>query len=55
MSDSDAIGYVLREDDKLKVSFKADESIEAGSRCLHLRGKCIDFDWSKIYKKEKSK
>jgi len=52
MSDCDAIGYVLREDDKLMVSFKADESIEAGSRCEHLRGQCIDFDWSSIYKKE---
>lgn len=53
MSDCDAIGYVLREDDKLMVSFKADESIEAGSRCEHLRGQCINFDWSNIYKKEK--
>jgi hypothetical protein len=52
MSDCDAIGYVLREDDKLMVSFKADESIEAGSRCEHLRGQCIDFDWSNIYKTE---
>ncbi len=52
MSDCDAIGYVLREDDKLMVSFKADESIEAGSRCEHLRGQCMDFDWSNIYKKE---
>ena len=52
MSDCDAIGYVLREDDKLMVSFKADESIEAGSRCEHLRGQCINFDWSNIYKKE---
>ena len=52
MSDCDAIGYVLREDEKLMVSFKADESIEAGSRCEHLRGQCIEFDWSNIYKQE---
>ena len=55
MSDCDAIGYVLREDDKLMVSFKADESVEAGSRCEHLRGKCIPFEWDKIYKKEGKK
>ncbi len=55
MSDCDAIGYVLREDDKLMVSFKADESVEAGSRCEHLRGKCIPFEWDKIYKKESKK
>tara|TARA_Y100000593_G_scaffold51899_1_gene97500 strand:- start:1663 stop:2244 length:582 start_codon:yes stop_codon:yes gene_type:complete len=55
MSDCDAIGYVLREDDKLMISFKADESVEAGSRCEHLRGKCIPFEWDKIYKKEGKK
>ena len=55
MSDCDAIGYVLREDDKLMVSFKADESVEAGSRCEHLRGKCITFKWDKIYIKEDKK
>ena len=55
MSDCDAIGYVLREDDKLMVSFKADESVEAGSRCEHLRGKCIAFKWDKIYIKEDKK
>lgn len=52
MSDCDAIGYVLREDDKLMISFKADESIEAGSRCEHLRGQYIEFDWNNIYKEE---
>ena len=55
MSDCDAIGYVLREDDKLMVSFRADESVEAGSRCEHLRGKCITFKWDKIYIKEDKK
>ena len=53
MSDCDAIGYVHREEDKLMISFKANEAIEAGSRCEHLKGKIVDFDWSKIYKKEK--
>ncbi len=53
MSDCDAIGYVHREEDKLMISFKANEAIEAGSRCEHLKGKIVDFDWSEIYKKEK--
>lgn len=52
MSDCDAIGYVHRdEEDKLMVSFKASEAVEAGSRCTHLKGEVIDFDWAKIYKK----
>ena len=53
MSDCDAIGYVHREEDKLTISFKANEAVEAGSRCEHLKGQIIDFDWSEIYKKEK--
>lgn len=53
MSDCDAIGYVHREEDKLMISFKANEAVEAGSRCEHLKGQIIDFDWSEIYKKEK--
>ena len=52
MSDCDAIGYVHRnEEEKLMVSFKASEAVEAGSRCTHLKGEVIDFDWAKIYKK----
>ena len=54
MSRSDAIGYVFREDDKLKVSFQANEAIEAGSRCEHLKGKIIDFEWNHIYKESKN-
>ena len=54
MSDCDAIGYVFRdEDEKLQVSFKASEAVEAGSRCPHLKGQVINFDWNLIYKKEK--
>lgn len=49
-SDSDAIGYVYRdEDSKLMITFKPSEEVEAGSRPEHLRGKTIEFDWSKIY------
>jgi len=54
MSDCDAIGYVHREEDKLMVSFKANEAVEAGSRCEHLKGEIIEFEWDKIYKKEKN-
>ncbi len=50
MSDCDAIGYVHREEEKLLVSFKANESVEAGSRCEHLKGKIVDFEWKNIYK-----
>ena len=55
MADSDAIGYVHRDDetDKLMVSFKANESLEAGSRSPHLRGKVIELKWNLIYKEKK--
>ena len=55
MAMSDAIGYVYRDDEeKLVVSFQANKALEAGSRCPHLRGKVVDFNWNNIYK-EKSK
>ena len=54
MSRSDDIGYVFRDEDKLKVSFQANEAIEAGSRCEHLKGKIIDFKWNHIYKESKN-
>jgi len=51
MADCDGIGYVFRdEEDKLKVTFKANNALEAGSRSPHLKGKVIDFDWKLIYK-----
>ena len=53
MSDCDAIGYVHREEDELMVSFKSNEAVEAGSRCEHLKGQIVKFNWNKIYKKEK--
>ena len=54
MADCDAIGYVYRDEDKdkLMVSFKANESLEAGSRSPHLRGKELELKWNNIYKKE---
>ena len=55
MADSDAIGYVYRDDEKgdLMVSFKANDALEAGSRSPHLRGKEMKLDWKKIYKETK--
>ena len=50
MADSDAIGFVYRDEEgKLKVTFEASSEIEEGSRCEHLRGNVIDFQWDKIY------
>ena len=55
MADCDAIGYVYRDDekDKLMVSFKANEALEAGSRSPHLRGKEMELNWKLIYKGDK--
>jgi hypothetical protein len=54
MSGADAIGYVYRNDkEDLMVSFKANDAIEAGSRCAHLKGKEVKFEWKNIYKEKK--
>ena len=55
MADCDAIGYVYRDDEKgkLKVSFKSNEALEAGSRSPHLKGKDIELKWNLIYKGDK--
>tara|TARA_R100000231_G_C5330507_1_gene166308 strand:- start:2121 stop:2795 length:675 start_codon:yes stop_codon:yes gene_type:complete len=54
MAGCDAIGYVYRDDkENLMVSFKANDSIEAGSRCPHLKGKEVKFEWKNIYKEAK--
>ena len=55
MADCDAIGYVYRDDEKgdLMVSFKSNESLEAGSRSPHLKGKEMKLNWKSIYKGEK--
>ena len=53
MAGCDAIGYVHREEEELMVSFKANEAVEAGSRCEHLKGQIVKFDWKVIYMKEK--
>ena len=50
MAMADAVGYVHRDDENvLKVSFESTNSLEAGSRCPHLRGQVINFDWKLIY------
>jgi len=50
MAHADAIGYMFRdEDDSLMISFKGGKALEAGSRCEHLKGKVIPFDWNTIY------
>ena len=55
MADSDAIGYVFRDEEKnkLMVTFKSNEALEAGSRSPHLRGKEIELKWNLIYKGDK--
>tara|TARA_Y100000004_G_C8847660_1_gene383334 strand:- start:233 stop:898 length:666 start_codon:yes stop_codon:yes gene_type:complete len=53
MSGADAIGYVYRNEDELMVSFKANDAIEAGSRCPHLKGQELKFEWKNIYKEKK--
>ncbi len=54
MAGCDAIGYVYRNDkEELMVSFKANDAIEAGSRCPHLKGKDVKFQWNNIYKEKK--
>ena len=54
MAGCDAIGYVYRgEKEELMVSFKSNDSIEAGSRCPHLKGKEVKFEWKNIYKESK--
>lgn len=52
MADADAVGYVFRDNfnnDELRISFKAKDSLEAGTRCQYLAGKEISFDWNKIF------
>ena len=51
MAGCDAIGYVYRDEDELMVSFKANEAIEAGSRCPHLKGKVVKFKWKNIWRR----
>ena len=53
MANADAVGYMFREEDDLKVSFQSGKALEAGSRSPHLKGKDVKLTWNNIYKKEK--
>lgn len=50
MADSDAIGIVYRgEENTLMISFQGSDQAEVGSRCEHLKGKIMPFEWENIY------
>jgi len=46
---ADAVGYVYRQDDVLRINFKASDEVTCGSRCEHLRGQDLEFQWDKIF------
>ena len=48
-ANSDAIGYIFREDGETMISFDSKEDLTAGSRCEHLKGQTMPLDWSKIF------
>lgn len=48
-SNADAIGYLYRENDELRINFQASDEITCGSRCEHLKGQDFEFDWKKIF------
>jgi len=48
-ANSDAVGYIYREDDKTMISFDSLDDVTAGSRCEHLKGKTMPLEWSKIF------
>ncbi len=49
-ADSDAIGYVFRDkQNDLRISFQTSDELEVGSRCDHIRGKVLAFEWQLIY------
>jgi len=62
-ADVDAIAYIYRKDNETILNFQSSDSLVAGSRCEHLRGKEIvvaksdengklNIDWSQIFIKE---
>jgi hypothetical protein len=47
---ADAIGYVYRgAEGELRVNFIPQDEVNCGSRCEHLRGKDIEFEWKNIF------
>jgi len=48
-ANADAIGYIYREDETTMISFNSLEDTVAGSRCDHLKGQTMPFEWNKIF------
>jgi len=46
---ADTVGYIYRQDPTLMVSFEGKEEVLCGSRCDHLKGKTLPFNWSQIF------
>ena len=46
---ADAIGYVYRDGNEVRINFQSSDEVLCGSRCEHLKGKDITFDWNQIY------
>jgi hypothetical protein len=48
-ANSDAIGYIYREDENTMISFNSKGDVVAGSRCDHLKGQEMLLEWNKIF------
>ena len=48
-ANSDAVGYIFRENDETMISFNSLDDVTAGSRCKHLKGQTMPMNWSEIY------
>lgn len=48
-ANADAIGYVFRQKDQTMISFDSQNDVIVGSRCEHLKGQIIPFEWDKIF------
>jgi len=48
-ANADAIGYIYREDETTMISFNSLDDTVAGSRCDHLKGQTMPFEWNKIF------
>jgi len=46
---ADAIGYIFRENEETMISFNSLDDVTAGSRCDHLKGQTMPFEWNKIF------
>ena len=48
-ANSDAIGYISREENETIISFDSLQDVTGGTRCPHLQGKTMPLDWSQIF------